>query len=81
MQPLVYYCRWNEAKLRLRGRDEVSVWGELVYEAGSPQEWTQRFRYDLHRRELMRETETGQIIELLDDMGVVVSSSADGGPQ
>jgi hypothetical protein len=35
MKPLVYWCRWHQAKLRLRGRDETAVWGELVFASES----------------------------------------------
>ncbi len=37
MKPLVYYCRWHQARLFLRGRDENAVWGELAYEDESRQ--------------------------------------------
>jgi hypothetical protein len=77
MQPLVYYCRWQSAKLRLRGRDELAVWGELVYDAGRPEERTQRFRFDLAARELTLETADGPQRLLLDEMGVVSSSAGD----
>ena len=36
MGPLVYYCRWRGAKLRLHGRDEDAVWGELITREGGP---------------------------------------------
>jgi hypothetical protein len=77
MQPLVYYCRWQSAKLRLRGRDDAAVWGELVYDAGRPEERPQRFRYDLAARELTLETADGPQRLLLDEMGVVSSSAGD----
>lgn len=31
MKPLVLWCRWHDAKLRLHGRDQEAVWGELVF--------------------------------------------------
>ena len=74
MQPLVYYCRWQGAKLRLRGRDETSVWGELVFAPGRPDEWTQSFRYDLQRREIALQTAEGETRHVLDEMGVIVGS-------
>lgn len=72
MQPLVYFCRWQSAKLRLRGRDETSVWGELVYAAGQPDEYTQRFRYDLGEQTIIIDTAEGQTRQVLDEMGVVL---------
>jgi hypothetical protein len=71
MKPLVYYCRWQGATLRLQGRGETAVWGQLVFmtEAG---ESTQNFRFDLQTWQLTLEEgeETKQI--QLDEMGVVV---------
>lgn len=77
MQPLVYYCRWQSAKLRLRGRDAASVWGELVFDAGTPDERTQTFRYELAEQVLTLETAGGPQRLLLDEMGVVTSSAGD----
>jgi hypothetical protein len=75
MQPLVYYCRWQGAKLRLRGRDETSIWGELVFSVGQPDEWTQPFRFDLKQQVISLETAEGPTQYLLDEMGVVVGSA------
>lgn len=71
MGPLVYYCRWQGAKLRLRGRDETAVWGQLVFSENS-QERTQSFRYQLGDHRLTLETDDGQQTVVLDNMGVVV---------
>lgn len=65
MKPLVYWCRWHEARLRLRGRDADSVWGELAF----PDE-TARFRYDLGRSLLTIETGAHSGMRRLDEMGV-----------
>ena len=46
MGPLVYYCRWQGAKLRLRGRDEGAVWGLLITRQGDA-EVTEPFRFGL----------------------------------
>ena len=46
MGPLVYYCRWRGAKLRLHGRDEDAVWGELITREGGA-ERAEPFRFDL----------------------------------
>lgn len=65
MKPLVYWCRWHEARLRLRGRDEAAVWGELAFK-----DRTERFRFELQTWKLtVGEGITAQIIEL-DEMGV-----------
>ncbi|RMG99179.1 MAG: hypothetical protein D6706_05865 [Chloroflexi bacterium] len=75
MKPLVLYCRWQEARLRLRGRDETAVWGELVFGAG--EKMVKRpFRYILATQELMLETENGRVILELDEMGVVIQERA-----
>lgn len=81
MRPLVYYCRWRGAKLRLRGRDNAAVWGELVYTTEKSGERVEPFRYDLERQAITLITDKGEIREVLDDMGVVVSSSAGDAPQ
>jgi hypothetical protein len=65
MKALVYWCRWHEAKLRLHGRDDTAVWGELVFAAE-----TQPFHFNLKSRELTigSEPETRRV--RLDEMGV-----------
>ena len=73
MKPLVYYCRWHDAALRLRGRDETAVWGQLVFTTEEG-ETTQNFRYELAARQLtLEEGETTKQIQL-DEMGVIVES-------
>jgi hypothetical protein len=72
MGPLVYYCRWRGAKLRLLGRNEQSVWGQLVIhdEAGENQE---SFRFNLKTWELeLGEADSLERLQL-DELGVVVS--------
>lgn len=71
MKPLVYYCRWHDAALRLQGRGETAVWGQLVFTTDEG-EATQNFRFDLQTWHLTLEEggETKQI--QLDEMGVVV---------
>ncbi|MGW8318663.1 MAG: hypothetical protein ACWGPS_05400 [Candidatus Promineifilaceae bacterium] len=65
MKALVYWCRWHEAKLRLHGRDESAVWGELAFvEASQP------FRFDLLANELtIGEGDELRVLRL-DEMGV-----------
>lgn len=77
MKPLVYWCRWHEARLRLRGRGQGAVWGELVFE-----DRTERFHFDLARSILtIGEVDkdgkgvAGRQLQL-DDMGVERQSDA-----
>lgn len=72
MGPLVYYCRWQRAKLRLRGRDETAVWGHLVFHENN-QERTQFFRYQLAEQLLTITKATGEETIQLDKMGVAVT--------
>ncbi len=69
MKPLVYYCRWQGASLRLRGRGETAVWGQLVFNQNG-QETAQSFRFDLQTWELTLEEEEGQHTIQLDEMGI-----------
>ncbi len=70
MKPLVYYCRWQGAALRLRGRDETAVWGELVFTAENGEQESQDFRFDLQKSELTLPHSQGELSILLDEMGV-----------
>lgn len=69
MGPLVYYCRWQSAKLRLRGRDERFVWGQLVFTNGE-NERAEPFRFDTYTSELTLGEEPDQRRFQLDEMGV-----------
>lgn len=69
MKALVYYCRWQGAALRLRGRDETAVWGELVFNRDGT-ETSQRFRFELAARRLTLTGPDGDRTVILDDMGV-----------
>jgi hypothetical protein len=71
MKPLVYYCRWQEASLRLRGRDETAVWGHLAYKADTPDESTQEFRFELKTWRLTLQKPEGEEVIQLDEMGIV----------
>jgi len=75
MKPLVYYCRWKGARLRLRGRDESAVWGELVFTAENGEEESQEFRFILQTSELMLQQSEGERSILLDEMGVPLDRS------
>ena len=72
MKPLVFYCRWQRAKLRLRGRDETAVWGQLVFSDEGGEEITQDFRFDLQNWQLTLESLDSTITLQLDEMGVEV---------
>jgi len=78
MKPLVYYCRWQGAKLRLRGRDEAAVWGQLVFSDEDGEEITQDFRFNLQNWQLTLESLGGNIILQLDEMGVEVEEGSRG---
>lgn len=69
MKPLVFWCRWHDATLRLRGRDDGAVWGELVYGNG---EEAERFHFDLNSWVLTRGQGDDASAVTLDEMGVAV---------
>lgn len=71
MKPLVYYCRWQQATLRLRGRDATAVWGELVFNKNGV-ETAQTFRFDLDTNQITLEGEDGPKQIQLDEMGVEI---------
>jgi hypothetical protein len=73
MKPLVYYCRWQNLVLRLRGRDETAVWGYLVTIDESGHESSQPFRFELKTNRLTLTTADGEQIITLDDMGTKVA--------
>ncbi len=77
MKALVYYCRWQGAKLRLRGRNETAVSGQLIFNQSTEQEQTQDFHFALKTRILTLQTESGSKILQLDDMGVVTTTADD----
>lgn len=72
MKPLVYYCRWQGVSLRLRGRDETAVWGQLVQKDQLDNETSQEFRFDLKTWELLLKDADGDHIVSLDEKGVVL---------
>ncbi len=71
MKPLVYYCRWQGASLRLRGRDETAVFGQLAFREEDGSERLQAFHYNLKTRQITLKHEDGEEIIQLDEMGVV----------
>jgi hypothetical protein len=72
MKPLVNWCRWHEARLRLHGRSETAVWGELAFATAN-----QPFHFDLKSWVLrLGEGETARQVQL-DEMGVEVRAADD----
>ena len=71
MKPLVYYCRWQGARLRLRGRSDTAVWGQLIFQEEG-QETAQNFRCELQVRKLILETDGRERVVQLDEMGVII---------
>ena len=71
MKPLVYYCRWQGASLKLRGRDETAVFGQLAFTEEDGSDRLQTFHYNLKTRQLTLKHETDEEIIQLDEMGVV----------
>jgi len=65
MKPLVLWCRWHDATLRLFGRDEAAVWGELVFA-----EKTEPYHFDLQSWELTIGEGADRRTMTLDEMGV-----------
>ncbi|HSM57805.1 MAG TPA: hypothetical protein VK879_16755 [Candidatus Sulfomarinibacteraceae bacterium] len=68
MKPLVFWCRWHEASLRLHGRSESAVWGELAFE-----DHTEPFHFDLHNWTLTIDPDGEKRVLQLDEMGVEVA--------
>jgi hypothetical protein len=74
VKPLVNYCRWNRARLRLRGRDENFVRGQLVFMSDDGEEVIQDFRFALAIAELTLITAAGEKTMILDEMGIPVEN-------
>ncbi len=70
MKPLVNYCRWNRAKLRLRGRDDRFVRGQLVFSSADGEEVIHDFQFETATAELTIYDDTGAQSVLLDDVGI-----------
>ena len=75
MKPLVYYCRWQGASLRLRGRDQSAVWGQLVFTGENGEEELQEFHFNLRTSQLTLQQTTGELSIVLDEMGVPLQQS------
>ena len=73
MKPLVYYCRWQGASLKLRGRDETAVFGQFAYIEEDGSECLQEFHFNLKSRQLTLKHVAGDELIQLDEMGVVIN--------
>ena len=65
-KPLVHWCRWHSASLRLAGRDDQFVWGEF----GFAEDRAEPFRFDMVNWSLTRTVDGVEVVELLDEMGL-----------
>ena len=74
MKPLVYYCRWQGASLKLRGRDETAVFGQFAYTEEDGSERLQEFHFNLKSRQLTLKYAAGDELIQLDEMGVVIKN-------
>lgn len=68
MKALVLWCRWHDATLRLHGRNDAAVWGELVF---AQETKTFHFEFEGQLLTLGQGDESRRI--RLDEMGVEVS--------
>ena len=68
MKPLVYWCRWHEAKLKLQGRSATAVWGYLEFGDGRHEP----FQFDLQNWRLTLNPDSDARTIQLDEMGVEV---------
>ncbi|MCP4360604.1 MAG: hypothetical protein GY796_21560 [Chloroflexi bacterium] len=73
MKPLVYYCRWQGASLRLRGRDDTAVWGQLIFTDRNNAETSQTFHFNLANQKLTLTEPDGERLIQLDKMGTIVT--------
>lgn len=76
MGPLVYYCRWQNAKLRLMGRKGQLVWGELVF-LETAGEIAKPFRFDQKSWELWFVEDGIERHFQLDELGVIMTNAGD----
>jgi hypothetical protein len=72
MKALVYYCRWQRASLRLRGRDETAVWGHLVFLQEDGREELREFHFSLRTSELTLRQDGSEQTLLLDEKGIPI---------
>jgi len=70
MKPLIFWCRWNETKLLLHGRNPASVWGVMKY--WKENDRTVKFSFQLKERILTLGEPDNQIILHLDEMGTLI---------
>lgn len=66
-KPLVLWCRWHNASLRLRGKDETNLFGELAFDDGD----VEPFTFNMYTWTLTRTSDGREIREQVDEMGIV----------
>ncbi|HZD11452.1 MAG TPA: hypothetical protein VE553_08930 [Candidatus Binatia bacterium] len=71
MKPLVLWCRWHDATLRLRGRDDSAVWGELAFPGDK-----KPFHFDLEGWQLTIGKGPDRRQLQLDEMGVEIGETS-----
>ena len=74
MKSLVYYCRWQRASLRLRGRDDTTLWGHLVFLQEDGREELREFRFSLRTSELTLRQDVSEQTLFLDEKGIPIAS-------
>ena len=74
MKPLVYYCRWQGASLKLRGRDETAVFGQFAFTEEDGSQRLQTFHFNLKTLQLTLKNAAGDEIVQLDEMGIVINN-------
>lgn len=65
MKPLVYWCRWHDARLRIRDRSDGRLSGELAFA-----DRLERFEFDLNSAVLTVGSGADARRVRLDEMGV-----------
>ena len=70
MKPLAFWCRWNETKLLLHGRNPTAVWGVMQY--WKENDRTVKFSFQLAERILTLGEEEAQVVFYLDEMGTLI---------
>ena len=66
-KPLILWCRWNDASLRLRGKDNINLVGELVFD----DDMVEPFTFNMHTWTLTRTSGSREIVQQVDEMGIV----------
>lgn len=65
-KPLILWCRWHNAVLRLRGKTEAELFGELAFPEGD----AEPFSFNMLTWRLTRTSEGEERVAVLDEMGI-----------